>query len=249
MTRLILILTSAAFISAGFWKFRLQRLACIPVLILFPLSCTLSGNILGEDNSGDSFPLFSMLGFFLGTIASVVIAIVTVFSSQKISARNRAWSLTIAFVFTAAAPVAAQATLSWIAGPVRSRASVRLEASVPAQVNISGLWMGSWTDPRNDQTATLTLSMEQFGNVVSGTVKDDYSHKWKISDGLVSGDQIDLLLIEHWDLEKAGITFRGRISNDTIAGEYHRHAQIKGGASSGTWIARRIPSRSPISAP
>lgn len=61
------------------WKILLIRVISIPVLLLLPLFFSIPGCAIADENRGDSWPIFSMLGFGLGFVVASVLSVWTLF--------------------------------------------------------------------------------------------------------------------------------------------------------------------------
>jgi hypothetical protein len=228
-------------------KLWILRLASIPALLLLPVACAGVAVTAADQLLGDDFPLGAvMLATAIGIAAIIPLSVWTVFARRSVPLKHGVRVLVgiIAFDFLAF-PVSALLCF-WAASlttpTVHERATVRLKSVIPPRVDITGTWQGSWTDPKMKATETITLTVSQTGALVTGTIADERYRDWRIIEGVVSGDELDLFYdLDFPNLRTRGATLRGVIKNNSIKGEYYGHeSPARGWASSGTWVASRV---------
>jgi hypothetical protein len=119
----------------------------------------------------------------------------------------------------------------------------------PATVNVTGAWTGSWTDPRSRYSEVIKLTLEQTGNVVTGTIHSERDsvaglkreRELDIIEGHVSGDRINLYYKLRFVFRAdATATLLGMCKQDEMSGEYVGHVAARpGGTSKGNWQVSR----------
>jgi len=222
------------------------RIVSIPVLLLLPFACGLVAAAIGERLLGNSYPLGeAMIGMVAGFVAMIVLSPWTVFARQDGGLKRRIRVLTgiAAFEILGLPLVLAISALSdsLLRAKAYDRASLKLDPIVKPTVDVSGTWNGSWTDPRQDFTETITLNLTQSQNSVTGSIVDERGGEWRIIEGVVSGAQLNLFYDRDFPAwPGAGATLRGGITNNSIKGNYYAHERPRRGwASSGPWVVTR----------
>src|SRR5262245_3991257 len=173
------------------------RAVSIPVLLLLPFACGLLAAAIGERLLGNSYPLGeAMTGMIVGFVAMIVLSPWTVFARQDGGLKSRIRVLVGlgAFEILGLPLVLVISALSdsLLSAQAYDRASLKLAPIVQPTVEVSGSWNGSWTDPRKKFTETITLNLTQSQNSVTGSIVDERGGEWKIIEGVVSGDQLNL---------------------------------------------------------
>jgi hypothetical protein len=239
-------MTNDAAIATARKKLWTLRLASIPALLLLPLACAGIAVAYADKILEDDFPLgLVMLATAAGIVAMIPLSLWTVFARQNSSFKRGFRVLAGLAAFDLLGPFVTILLCSWIAAlsapMVYDRASVRINSPVPPNVNVSGTWKGSWTDPRMKFTQIITLTLTQQDNQVTGSMIDDELREWRIAGGVVSGDELDLFYDREFAWQPTrGATLRGVITNNSIAGKYYGHERPRRGwASTGTWVAIR----------
>lgn len=64
------------------WKIWSVRIISLPVLLLLPFIFAVPGCAIFEENNGDSWPVFGMLGFGLGCLIAGVLSVWTLFIAK-----------------------------------------------------------------------------------------------------------------------------------------------------------------------
>lgn len=111
----------------------------------------------------------------------------------------------------------------------------------PATVDLNGEWTGTWTDPSKNFTETISITLRQDGNKLSGQIVDRRQRTFRIIEATVSGAKVNIF----YDLENSfrgrGATLLGTFQNDRLSGEYFAHDRPKSGfASKGIWEVTRV---------
>jgi hypothetical protein len=129
------------------------------------------------------------------------------------------------------------------------REALRFGEIKPATVNVTGTWKGSWTDPRAEYKENITLTLEQTGSTISGTIHGEKERvpgskkegDWDIIEGQVSSDRINLYYKRRFSFRTdATATLLGVCKHDEMSGEYFGHVTARrGGSSKGMWQASR----------
>lgn len=81
--------------------------------------------------------------------------------------------------------------------------------------DISGDWKGEWTDYQNRVTTHNTLTFEQDGTNLTGTIKSE-SGVVQIREGQVSGDNVSFIAVQKVGKREATMNYSGRISGNVI---------------------------------
>ena len=123
---------------------------------------------------------------------------------------------------------------------IYDRESLKIQRVVSPDADLTGTWVGTWTDPRKEFTEMITLTLTQSGNSMSGTIVDEGGTQWRIIEGVVSGSELNLFYDRDFGWPGAGATLLGSIEGDTISGNYYGHERPRrGSSSSGPWEAVR----------
>jgi hypothetical protein len=222
------------------------RIVSIPVLLLLPFACGLVAAAIGERLLANSYPLGeAMTGMVAGFVAMIVLSPWTVFARQDAGLKKRVRVLIGigAFEIIGLPLVLAISALSdsLLRAKAYDRASLKLDPIVKPTVDVSGTWNGSWTDPRKEFTETITLNLTQSQNSVTGSIVDERGGEWRIIEGVVSDNQVNLFYDREFPAwPGAGATLRGVITSNSITGNYYGHERPRRGwASSGPWVVTR----------
>lgn len=124
------------------------------------------------------------------------------------------------------------------------RASLKFSEVTPATVNVTGVWKGTWTDPRAGYEEVISLTLEQTGNAISGTIHSaketmagfKKEREWGIIEGQISGDRINLYYGRSEFRRDISGTLLGVCKEGEMSGEYFGHVAARtGGSSKGAW--------------
>lgn len=119
------------------------------------------------------------------------------------------------------------------------REELTFKQVAPPKANVSGMWQGSWTNPKSSLTESVILDLQQDGNQIDGTIMVDSVIRFKITDGLISGDQINLYYdfsTPEFSRNNGVGTLLGRVKNEQISGTWHAHRRPNLGQSrDGPW--------------
>ncbi|MEM7624508.1 MAG: hypothetical protein AAF333_02650 [Planctomycetota bacterium] len=122
-----------------------------------------------------------------------------------------------------------------------ARADIAFNTERPPTIDCSGHWGGSWDDEKQELTETITLVLEQNGNEVTGTITSERGRQFRILDGKVSGDQLNLyynVTGTEWGLPGGGGSLVGRLKGDSISGTWYAHeTPQRGWSRDGPWRA------------
>ena len=223
-------------------KLWLLRIASIPAAMLIPLTATgLVGVIAQELGFEDVMfygPMF--VAFVISACVAISLSTVTVFASRAAPLAERIKVLRAMAIFDVLAFLTGQ--LIALPSQPYDRTSLKFEAVHAPAIDVSGTWEGEWTDPRIKVTQAITLTLQQKGNSVAGTIVDDSGTKWGIIEGVVSGDRLNLFYAKEMAWRSAGATLLGSLKNGQLTGYYYGHERPKRGwASKGPWHATKLP--------
>ena len=115
-----------------------------------------------------------------------------------------------------------------------TRAEVALIARDAPRVDLSGTWKGTWTNPKMSRRETVMLSLEQVGAEVAGTFTTDSGREFRVLEGVVSGDEVDLFYGvggTEWGHRGGVGTLRGRVDGVTMECTWYAHSRPPRGAS------------------
>lgn len=224
---------------ANIW---LLRVASIPAALFIPLTATILVGVTAREFGCQDYLLYALafVTFVISTCVAISLASVTVFASRRAPLAERSKVLRYMAIFDIGAFLASQL----IALPSRAYDRVSLEFDVVRSptINVSGTWKGEWSDPRKDVKQEITLTLQQQGNSVEGMIIDDTGTKWRIIEGVVSGDSLNLFYDKEFAWRSAGATLLGSLENGQLSGHYYGHERPKPGWSSkGPWHATKQP--------
>ncbi|WP_395750334.1 hypothetical protein [Prosthecobacter sp.] len=228
-------------------KIWLLRLAGIPITILVPM--------IGSDLL--MYLCNWLLGYGSLLFVSLPMLVVAIWSMSRVAgwtvfaSRADLLSHGIRRVAYALGFVACLILASWgIRLPERpyDRATLKFSKTKPATVNVSGTWTGKWTDPRAGYEEVISLTLEQTGNAISGTIHSaketmaglKKERVWGVIEGQVSGDRINLCYGRSEFQKYISGTLLGVCNEGKMSGEYFGHVAARtGGSSKGTWQASK----------
>lgn len=224
-------------------KIWLLRLAGIPITILVPMIGSNLLMYLCKWLLGDGSLFFVSIPILLVLIWSTIrMAGWTVFASQAnlLSHGIRRVGYAVGFV-------AFLILAFWVMRlPERpyDRTKLKFSKITPATVNVTGVWKGTWTDPRARYEEVISLTLEQTGNTISGTIHSEKERvpgykrerEWEIIDGQISGDRINLYYRQGDFRMDIPATLLGVCKQGEMSGEYFGHVAARIGFSTkGTW--------------
>ena len=189
---------------------------------------------------GGEYPLIgSMLGFFVGVVACVILSVIAV---SMWRAKN--WRGFVALTAFVCCFSFAWIPLGWTIGYITSpysRDKVAFDEIQSPTVDVSGVWHGNWTDTRKEFSEKIILSLQQNNSKVTGTIVSERKRSFDIVDGVVSGDRVNLyynVSFPEWPLAGGGGTLVGTVENKKISGTWFAHERPKHGWSiDGPWEA------------
>ncbi|MCF7787069.1 MAG: hypothetical protein K9N47_13165 [Prosthecobacter sp.] len=224
-------------------KIWLLRLAGIPITILVPMIGSNLLMYLCKWLLGDGSLFFVSIPILVVLIWSTLrMAGRTVFASRENLLSHGIRRLGYAAGFMAFLILA-----FWgIRIPERpyDRATLEFSETTPATVNVSGTWTGTWTDPRAGYEELISLTLDQTGNTISGTIHSEKERmpgvkkerEWDIIDGQISGDRINLYYRRGDFRMDIPATLLGLCKQGEMSGEYFGHVAARTGFSTkGTW--------------
>lgn len=106
-------------------------------------------------------------------------------------------------------------------------ASTSAAPTTPAAAGLSGTWDGHYSGA---YAGTFTLTWQQSGSVLSGTIKLSNPADTLPINGTVSGGRI-----RFGTVGSAAITYTGSVSGSSMSGSY-----TVGGAAGGSWSATKM---------
>ena len=114
----------------------------------------------------------------------------------------------------------------------------------PPKSNISGIWKGSWTNPKSSLTESITLDLTQNKNLIEGFITTSKSSHFIITDGVISGEEINLFY-DHSFRGAAGSegtgTLLGKVTSQQISGKWYANNRTPRGSSrDGPWTVSKI---------
>ena len=224
-------------------KIWLLRLAGIPITIIVP---GLVANLL-------MYLCEWLLGYGSLFFVSIPILVVIIWATYRVAgwtvfaSRANLLSHGIHRVGYAVGFVAFLILAFWVIQlPERpyDRAALKFSETKPATVNVSGTWVGTWTDPRAGYEEVISLILEQTGNTISGTIHSEKERvpgykgerEWIIIEGQISGDRINLYYRRGDFRMDIPATLLGVCKQGEMSGEYFGHVAARTGFSTkGTW--------------
>ncbi|MFB0565419.1 MAG: amidohydrolase family protein [Candidatus Aminicenantaceae bacterium] len=84
-----------------------------------------------------------------------------------------------------------------------------------AALNIAGKWTGTVSGPMGE--LETTVEFEQEGNKIIGTISSNFGI-WEITEGILSGEELDFTFIAKIMDETVEMTFSGKVEKDLIEG-------------------------------
>jgi hypothetical protein len=223
-------------------KLLLLLLAGVPALLGLPLVTTLGAMLVGDVVFGNEFPLGeAFLGACGGFAIMVALLIVTLIAYKTGSFRWLGATVAGMVVFDALAIPGTMLVTNWVVPRPYDRGSLRLDPTIPAAVDVTGVWEGTWTDPRQGFTEKIRLTLLQSRDGVAGSIIDGRGTKWRIIEGAVSGSEVNLFYDRDFPAWPGrGATLIGTVHGDGVAGNYFGHERARaGGSTSGSWQAER----------
>lgn len=224
------------------------RLIGIPITILIPI---IGAGIFLDGwkwLTGDAYPLLASIPAYIAILwATLWMAGRTVYAS-----RADLLSHGVRLVGRAAGIEVCLMLVFWVIRLPEQpydRDTLKFGEIMPATVNVTGTWKGSWTSPRNEYTEDITLTLEQFGNTITGAIHSEKERveglkkeaDWDIIEGQISDNRINLFYKRRFTFRMdITSTLLGVCKQDEITGEYFGHvAAGRGGSSKGTWQVSR----------
>lgn len=201
---------------------------------------------------GNSYPLGeTMLALVFGTIVAGGLSSVTVFARRGLPSRRAIRILTALVAFDVLAIPGALLVCNLLTSKPYERKDLKPALGLPATVDVTGTWRGSWTDPRKKITQSISLKLNQSGNEITGTIVDGEGNRFRIIEGMAGGTEINLFYDRAspaWP--SGGATLIGRLEAGRLSGSYYAHQRPRpGGASSGPWHADRVTTEAVPEAP
>lgn len=221
-------------------KVKLRLLGASLFLNIIPLP--FAGVIWAIVFTRSEFPLEQVA---LGTIVGVATFIVGVVSTATFWNQKR-WRLLsvslVTFLFI---------NLGWL--PVRwyqafttrpyERQDLVFETVEEPKADVSGIWNGTWINPKKSETESITLELIQEGNDITGTITAD-STQFEIRDGQISGDEINLFYdhsVTEFSRSEGVGTLIGRVNEQQASGAWFAHKRPRFGYSrSGPWSIEQV---------
>jgi hypothetical protein len=227
---------------------KIQRGFLVCLLMPAVILLTPATMIWGMAIQGGKFP---MEGMFFGAIGGFVFMLwATAFS--VIAWQHQKWlKIKIALI------VFLLIDLGWL--PVKwyrnystrpySREELAFKKVEPSTADLTGIWQGTWTDPKTSLTESITLDLRQDGNQVEGTITVDRSSQFEIVEGLISGNQINFFYdhsFPEFSRPNGVGTLLGEVASGQLSGTWQAHQRPSAGqARKGPWSARKTSPPSP----
>lgn len=215
------------------------RIASVPVVLFMPLAATGLTGVIAQEFGCDDWLLYSLMfvTLVLATCIAIALSVVTVFASSKAPLAERYKTLRVMVLVDAL--VLVSAWLISMPGRPYDRATLKFDVLRAPTIDVTGTWTGEWIDPRMDFGETITLILEQDGSAVTGTILGGGT-KWRIIEGVVSGDRLNLFYVSEFAFRSGGATLLGNLKDGQLSGHYYVHERRRAGwASKGSWHAAR----------
>ena len=106
-----------------------------------------------------------------------------------------------------------------------------------ADLNPTGTWKWSVTNPNNNQTREQSLTLKLEGDKLTGTVPGPKSSEIKIEDATFKDGQISFSVTRERNDQKIKTKFTGKLEGDTIKGK--SESERDGQTQSRDWEAKR----------
>ncbi len=222
-------------------KLWLLRIASIPAALFIPLTATALVGVIAQELGFEDLMLYGSMfvAFVISTCVAISLSAVTVFASRAAPLAERGKLLRAMAIFDVLALVTSQ--LITLPGHPYERTALKFEAIHVPAIDVSGTWAGEWTDPMKKVTQAITLTLQQEGNNVAGTIADESGTKWRIIEGVVSGDRLNLFYDREMAWRSAGATLLGSLKDGRLTGFYYGHDRPKRGwAAKGPWHATKF---------
>lgn len=113
--------------------------------------------------------------------------------------------------------------------------SVRLEA---ADINPSGTWKWTVSNPNNNQTRDLSVTLKLDGDKLTGTVPGAKGTEIQIENASFKEGEVSFTVTRERNDQKVTTKFVGKVEGDTITGKTE-NTRPNGQIQSRDWVAKR----------